>query len=379
MTINNQVLIIGGGLAGLINAIHLSKNGLSVLVLEKNSYPKHKVCGEYISNEVLPYLKSLGFDPLAHKAKNIKNILLSSSKGNHIKAKLPLGGFSISRFTLDYVLAQKAKENGVRIINDTVTQIEYKNNLFSVFTKSNSCYTSQIVIGAYGKRANLDIKLNRKFIQKKAPYLAVKAHYKGKFPEDLVGLHNFIGGYCGVSKIENDHINICYITDYQSFKKYKNIEDFQQKVVYQNVHLKNIFENTKLAFSKPITISQISFSAKNTVEDHVLMCGDTASMIHPLCGNGMGMAIHAAQIASELIVQYFSGQIESRAILEKKYDKLWKKEFEQRLKLGRVLAKLFRMTYFSEVVLVFLKMFPWVLPIIIKNTHGKLLKPLSLS
>ena len=61
--------------------------------------------------------------------------------------------------------------------------------------------------------------MNRNFIQKKSPYLGVKIHVKGNFPEDLVALHNFKGGYCGVSKVENDTINLCYITDFDSFKR----------------------------------------------------------------------------------------------------------------------------------------------------------------
>ena len=56
MNNRREVLILGGGLAGLTSAIHLLKLGLQVTVIEKNNYPKHKVCGEYISNEVLPYL-----------------------------------------------------------------------------------------------------------------------------------------------------------------------------------------------------------------------------------------------------------------------------------------------------------------------------------
>ena len=51
---NQKIVIIGGGLAGLTAGIHLSKIGLSVQIFEKNDFPKHKVCGEYISNEVLP-------------------------------------------------------------------------------------------------------------------------------------------------------------------------------------------------------------------------------------------------------------------------------------------------------------------------------------
>ena len=69
---DTEVLIIGGGLAGLTSAIHLTKMGCKVIVIEKNSYPKHKVCGEYISNEVLPYFKWLNFDIEALQPTHIK-------------------------------------------------------------------------------------------------------------------------------------------------------------------------------------------------------------------------------------------------------------------------------------------------------------------
>ena len=75
---NFDVIIIGGGLAGLTNAIHLSKFNRQVLLIEKDSYPKHKVCGEYISNEVLPYLNSLGIDPINEGAKQITEVQVLS-------------------------------------------------------------------------------------------------------------------------------------------------------------------------------------------------------------------------------------------------------------------------------------------------------------
>ena len=69
-------------------------------------------------------------------------------------------------------------------------------------------------------------------------YISIFLVVEIDFPEDLVALHNFKGGYCGVSKVENNAINLCYITNFLSFKKYKNIDDFQQKVVFQNHFLK---------------------------------------------------------------------------------------------------------------------------------------------
>lgn len=93
-----DVIIIGGGLAGLICAKHLSDAQVSVLLIEKNNYPHHKVCGEYVSNEVLAYLKQLNIDVFAHGAIPIDTLKLSTQSGKILNSKLPLGGFGISRY-----------------------------------------------------------------------------------------------------------------------------------------------------------------------------------------------------------------------------------------------------------------------------------------
>lgn len=366
-----DVLIIGGGLAGLTSAIHLSKSGLKVTLIEKNEYPKHKVCGEYISNEVLPYFKWLDLEISDLKPSNISKMEFSTAKGKTISGNLPLGGFGISRYELDYYLYQKAIEKGCKILQDTVIGIQFLDNAFLISTSNNLEIKSRIAIGAFGKRSNIDRKLKRNFIQKNAPWLAVKAHYFGNFPNYLVGLHNFKGGYCGISKVENDKINICYLVDYETFKLYKNIEEFQSKVMYKNPHLKTIFENCALIFDKPLTISQISFEKKEAVENHILMTGDTAGLIHPLCGNGMAMAIHSAKIASELILSFFENKIRSRKELEEKYNQEWNYYFKRRLRMGRFLSKILQKEQTTTFLMQLITIFPFLLPFIIKKTHGK--------
>ena len=368
-----DVAIIGGGLAGLTSALHLSKCNKRVLLIEKNAYPKHKVCGEYISNEVLPYLNSRGIDPVKEGAKEIDQLELSTVKSKIIRGELPLGGFGMSRYFLDELLAKKALENNVVIHQDIVEKISFEDHHFLIYTKKNQMHTGRVVIGAFGKRSNLDVQMNRKFIQRKSPYLAVKTHVKGVFPDNLVALHNFKGGYCGVSKVETNAINVCYIVNFSSFKKYKNIEDFQKQVVLKNDHLKKIATQASPIFEKPLTISQISFRTKKPVEDHILMCGDTAGMIHPLCGNGMGMAIRSAQIASLEILKFLNGKI-SRHQLENNYLRNWNKEFKIRLRAGHLIAWLFRNQRISEMLLTVLKWIPSLLPKIIRLTHGKPLK-----
>lgn len=366
-----DVVIVGGGLSGLCTAISLAKKDINVLVIEKNGYPKHKVCGEYVSNEVLPFLNAIDFDPFDYKAKRIHKFLLSTQQGNKIASDLPLGGFSLSRYCFDKALVEKAKASGVNVVKDTVITVSFNEDVFKIKTIKGNTHTAQIAIGAYGKRSNLDKKFNRSFINKNAPYLAVKAHYKADFPEDLVALHNFEGGYCGLSKVENNHVNACYITDYKSFKKYKNVDDFQRNVLYKNPYLKAFFENAIPVFENPLTISQISFLDKRLIENHVLMSGDSASMIHPLCGNGMSMAIQSAQLLSKLVFDFFSGEITSRNELESTYLKLWNREFKARLKTGRFLAGVFRLNYASKLILTSLSLVPGIVPKIIARTHGK--------
>jgi flavin-dependent dehydrogenase len=368
-----KIAIVGGGLAGLASAIHLSKAGLQVTLIEKNEYPKHKVCGEYISNEVLPYLQYLDADPLTIGAKKINRFLLSTTRGKTIETKLPLGGFGVSRFTLDHFLLQKAIENNCSIIQDTVSDVHFANDSFEVYTKEGKQLSAKIVIGAFGKRSNMDVALDRSFIKNRSPFVAVKTHVQGNFPDDLVALHNFKGGYCGVSQVENGHLNICYLANYTSFQQHKNIDAFNKAVLYKNPHLKNIFENTVPVFEQPLTISQVSFSDKTTVQDHILMCGDAAGMIHPLCGNGMAMAIHSAKIVSELLIDYLNKKIKTRQELETAYSQQWKTAFKKRITTGRVLQSFFGKDNLARAIMYGLTHVPGILPAIIKQTHGRIL------
>ncbi|WP_412466097.1 NAD(P)/FAD-dependent oxidoreductase [Pedobacter sp. KLB.chiD] len=373
MQAENEILIIGGGLAGLTAALHLNKMGLKVTLIEKDTYPHHKVCGEYISNEVNPYFKWLGLDVGSLGPTSISDLLFTSNIGQSIQTKLPLGGFGLSRYTFDHYLYTELIRRNVNVVHDRVVQINFSNNQFKVIT-TNHTFIAAYVIGAYGKRSAIDVKLNRSFMDKQSPYLAVKAHYQADFPDHLVSLHNFKGGYCGVSKVEDDRVNICYLADYERFKKYKNLIAFQENVLYKNKYLKDIFENANCLFDAPLTISQVSFERKEPVYNHILMIGDTAGLIHPLCGNGMAMAIHAAKIVSALLHQRIEGKISSREALEENYTTHWNSEFKSRLKMGRMLASLLKNSKLESLAINILIKMPFLLPAIIKKTHGKPIK-----
>jgi flavin-dependent dehydrogenase len=359
--------IVGGGLAGLTAALHLSQNGYRVILFEKNSYPHHKVCGEYISNEVLPYLKTLGIDPFQFQAKQIKKLLLTNRNGKKAATNLPLGGFGISRHCLDYHLFEKVRQNA-ETVQETITNILFKETHFTLETLNKDFYEATYVIGAFGKRSNLDKVLNRSFIQKKTPWLAVKMHYKASYPDNLVALHHFKGGYAGLSKVENNHVNCCYLVTNREFSKYKNIEDFQDNVMRKNSYLDAFFNEAEAVFDKPLTISQISFERKKPVDNHIFMIGDSASLIHPLCGNGMAMAIKSAKILTETFTENRgSCQVE----IEKIYAIKWEKEFSKRLLAGTLLQKVVMNPYLLTTGMWLNNYTKKLIPYLVSKTHGQ--------
>src|SRR5215213_1026540 len=273
-----DVAIIGGGLAGLSCAIEMSKSGHSVILFEKEKYPFHKVCGEYVSLESWNFLNQLGVPLPEMSLPIIDTLFLTSPNGNAFKTKLPLGGFGISRYYLDSVLVNIAKQIGVHILEETKVDNVVCNTNFQISAHSTSFF-SKVCCAAYGKRSNLDVKLKRNFLNKSnqrlTNYVGIKYHIKTNWEKNVIGLHNFENGYCGISKIEEDKYCLCYMTVAENLKKSSNnISQLEETLLYKNQHLKKIFLSSEKIESFPVTISQINFNKKTQFENHVLMLGD---------------------------------------------------------------------------------------------------------
>ena len=337
----------------------------------KEPLSHHKVCGEYVSNEVRPYLYSLGLDVGELAPVEIEQLQLGTFSGKMAKVKLPLGGFGISRYALDNHLYELAKRKGVAFHFDTVLDIIFEGNTF-MLKLSSKTITASVVIGAFGKRSNLDKRLNRPFIERKSAWLAVKCHYADyDHPDNIVSLQTFPGGYGGLSKTEAGNINFCYLAQYDRFKKTGNHTRFREQVLSKNKILDHFLENATPVFKKPISIGQVSFDKKKAVENHVLMCGDTAGLIHPLCGNGMAMAIHGGKMAAEGVNRFLENTNYTRIAMERDYEKLWNMAFRKRLWMGRALQNLMLNTNWFDLVLSALASSRVVLTGVISSTHGK--------
>jgi len=366
----NRIIIIGGGLAGLIAANYLTDSGTEVTVIEKKKYPFHRVCGEYISNETIPFLKSLNLFPYEFNPPSITKFQLTSVNGRSAKLPLDLGGFGISRYTFDDFLFRKAVEKGVDFfLNSEAEQIIFDQDQFQVRAGEVMLH-GDVVIGSFGKRSRLDISMKRTFIQNRSPYAGVKYHIRTDHPADQISLHNFKDGYCGISQIEDHKFTLCYLTHRDNLKKQGNIKSMEEEVLYKNPFLKSLFQNSEFLYERPEVINEISFATKLPVENHVLMAGDAAGMITPLCGNGMALAIHSAKVMSELILKFCDGEI-SRVQMESLYEKKWTSLFARRLWAGRKIQQLFGAEWTSNLAVNIMKNIKPAAGFLIRQTHGE--------
>jgi flavin-dependent dehydrogenase len=370
-----DVIIIGGGLAGLSLAIQLARKQHTVLVLEKESYPKHKVCGEYISMESKPFLQSLGVALDDMELPVVNQLQVTDTRGNEVNETLPMGGFGISRYMLDANLAQLAGDAGATLLTKTrADDVQFADDLFTVHTRD-CVFTSKLVCGTWGKRSNVDVKMKRPFIAGKNHalnnYVGIKYHIRYSHPANRIALHNFSDGYCGVSRIEDEKVCFCYLTTAANLQKSNNdIKKMEAAILMKNPWLDRIFRSAEFLYDAPLAISQISFQKKEQVLDHVLLLGDASGMITPLCGNGMSMALRAAKIAAPLIDTFLTQRI-SRSEMETGYTANWKSIFSKRVAMGRFVQSNFGKDQTTSLFLRAANFLPPLRRVLIRSTSGE--------
>ena len=370
-----DVAIIGGGLAGLALAIQAKRAGYSTILFEKERYPFHRVCGEYISLESWNFLQDLGVPLSDLQLPQIRELLVSAPNGTYVRHSLPLGGFGISRYFLDNYLFTLAKDEGVMVLEDTkVSDIQFRSQQFEVST-GNRTFPARITAGTFGKRSNLDVKWKRPFTQKKDyklnSYIAVKYHISYPIPEQEIALHNFDQGYCGISQVEENKQCLCYLTTAGNLSKSNyDIRTMETSILMKNPFLRDIFSTARFLCGEPLTISQVAFDSKSQVEQHVLLLGDAAGMITPLCGNGMSMALHSSKLAFTEIHSFLNGKID-RYEMEIEYTRKWEHFFATRMRNGKMIQSMFGNSFLTNILVTAMKPFPGLMNFLIRQTHGQ--------
>lgn len=346
-----DVVVIGAGLAGCATALRLARAGRRALLLEAETYPVHKMCGEFLSPETRRLFDGLGLGDLAARlgAVPIRRVAITSAAGAVWRGELPGEAIGLSRRALDPALFEAAAEAGAEGLQGArVRSVEGDaDSGFRVAYERDGearTATARLVVGAYGKRSRLDRALARpEDASGGAEFVAFKMHYEGEGLDDWIELHAFDGGYCGLSGVEGGRVNACLIARTAALRGSGGSYDAMRAgVMATNRALASRLDRLRPAMERPVSIARVTFRAKPLFSNGVMMVGDTAGMIAPLCGDGMAMALTSAELAAPRAEDYLAGRT-TFAGLGAAYERAWRREFGVRLRLGRALqAGLFR-------------------------------------
>lgn len=362
-----DVVIAGAGLAGLTAALHLRKQGWEVLCVERDALPRHKVCGEYVSNEIREYLYFLGFNPKKYGCVEVEQFRMYGQSGKSLSHNLKMGGFGLSRYTMDQALFEIALDAGVDFIRDEVTAVTTTDQSV-IQTLSGVNVGCKLFISAAGKRSKIDKALSREFMQNRTHWMGVKAHYTGQWNPKEVALYQFDGGYCGISNVEDDRVNVCYLVRTDEFKKYGDFDEFENKVICANPAFNMAIDQLERVMERKV-ISQIYFGKKEKGSQQASYLGDAAGMIYPLAGNGMAMAIHSSKLFCHFADEFLRGK-KTRMEMNASYAKKWDMVFQARITRSRLIQSLMSQKVLSKLAMNTLPYFPWILSRIIEGTHG---------
>ncbi len=349
-----DVVVAGGGPAGCSAAIHLAAAGSRVLLCEAHPYPHDKLCGEFLSPECVPLLNELGVWPTvgALAPALIDTACLTAPGGAAWETRLPAPAWGLTRRALDAALAERARAAGVDL-REGVTVSGIEGNLRDGFRvelitreAARAPVRARAVIAAHGKRAGLDRVLDRRFLARPQPFLALKRHFHGPPLPGRIELHTFPGGYCGMSALEGaagggeGAANVCLLAHTSAWQRTgakgpKAADMFIGWIRTQNPRLEAWLGRATPLGDRWLSIAQVPFGPKRAVVGEVLMAGDSAGLVAPLAGDGIAMALRGGQMAAEHIQRFLEGESPPAAITAS-YARAWRREFGGRVRVGRL-------------------------------------------
>lgn len=351
-----SVLIAGAGPAGASLAARLARGGHEVTLVEKETFPRHKLCGEFISPECIKHFRDLGVgdEMLSSGGDRILRTIFYSEKGHRADVPSELfaagsrGALGLSRARMDQLLLEKAAEYGVEVRQGTsVKELNLQNGSVrqvAVRDKAGkiSNLSADIFIDATGrarvlsKIAEKKAGINRK--QKAGKWVAFKAHFNNVHMESgRCEIYFFRGGYGGLNYVEHGLANHCFLVRSDVVKQFKgDAEAVFGEVVMRNQRVRETMRNAERT-GKWIAVSVVRFgSVELTAAPNLFSVGDSAAFIDPFTGSGMLMALQS----SETFAQCVNRSNNNYDSIRKHYSLLHRRRFSKRLRLCAVMRYL---------------------------------------
>lgn len=337
MTETADVVVVGAGPAGSSAATVLGGQGRKVLLLEKDAFPRHKVCGEFLSADALPSLERIGAREAVLRAteERMTRGTLHLSGGRAVSFPLPEAAVGISRFRLDDLLARRAREAGadVRFGVRVVAAERAEGTGFRVrFAQRGSEHSveARAVIGAWGRWDALDRSLARGFLRGSRFFGWSHDYSGGAMLSGEVRLYLFPGGYCGLSRVEGGAVNLAGVVSEAGWKRagggWPGVLDSARS---SNARLDSDLSGLVAGPIGFLGTGPVFFTAKPPTENGVLMAGDAAGVLDPFSGEGQSAALASGILAADTVARHLSGEL-SREECERAYAAQWRRRFSRR-------------------------------------------------
>lgn len=345
----HDVVVVGAGPAGSTLAVALARQGWDVLLVERHDFPRHKVCGEFLSPEAQDTLRQLGLlQRLATLAPvSLSHVRLTTPAGSTLRTALPGQAWGLSRYAMDAALATAARQQGVTLwTGTTVTAWQPRGHGYEVHLRGTGqpiVCTARAVIMACGRHTLAGLPPRPAASGRLSGWrrcVGVKAHYTGVRMPPQVELFLFSGGYVGINPIEGDRANVCMLIDYQGFVGAgKSVAEVLDAATAWNVAFARRLNGARLVPGTACAVAPVDTARRAEPWAGLACLGDTAAMMPPLCGDGLAMALRSTVLCTPLADAFLRGQL-TLAGWEQAYTSAWQREFRQQLRLGRWLQNL---------------------------------------
>jgi flavin-dependent dehydrogenase len=298
--LQDEVLILGGGVAGCAASIALARKGRSVTLIEREPTPRHKVCGEFLSGEALEDLHALGIDVASLGAMPIECVRLAAAR-RAAEAPLPFPAASLTRKTLDTALIAEAIAAGVRVERGrSVQALSRTGGIWQATLDDGAVYEAATVFLATGKhdvRGHARPKDPERWVAFKTYFRLTRAQAAELARASELMLYP--GGYGGIQPVEDGIANLCCVVQQRYFARAGNRwESFLEKMQQDCPHLAMRLAGAEPLLDKPVAITHIPYGyIRRTSEDGLYCIGDQAAVIPSFTGDGISIALHTARCA----------------------------------------------------------------------------------
>ncbi|HEX8152087.1 MAG TPA: FAD-dependent monooxygenase [Thermoanaerobaculia bacterium] len=302
-----DVAILGAGPAGATLAALLARRGASVALVDRDTFPRDKLCGEFLSYDALPIARHLGVLAQIEHAPRIETCRVVGRKRTYAFA-LPHPARGVSRMLLDDLLVQTALANGAHDLTgwtaSTLAPLRVQRN------GEQRELAVKVIAGAWGRWGRFDTQLQRGFVRDRAHRnFGFKRHYSGPAPQHTIDLYAFANGYLGVNAIEGGLTNICGLVHESRLAGHRGRWDaFVETLRHEEPQLDALYARHPPAQDHFLSSEPVIFRARSAVEGGVFMVGDASGVIDPLTGNGMAMAMQSAVLAAPFLLRAIAGE-----------------------------------------------------------------------